>query len=117
MNRLAPIVAALVVLAAACGGDGDGTRASSNARTVEIAMSDIAFAPDEVEIAAGETVRFVFENDGAVAHDAFIGDKAAQADHAEEMVAALRCTTTETARPSPSIQATAVSSPTRPARC
>jgi uncharacterized cupredoxin-like copper-binding protein len=52
---------------------------------VDINMVDIAYEPSTVEVQAGETVRFVFHNEGATLHDAFIGDAAAQADHAREM--------------------------------
>ena len=48
-------------------------------------MVDNAFEPDHLEVTEGETVRFVFTNHGAVAHDAFIGDTDAQADHEAEM--------------------------------
>jgi uncharacterized cupredoxin-like copper-binding protein len=81
------LAAALTLLAAACGddtttagGDGDGAE-----RIVEIDMVDTAFEPDTLEVARGETVRLVFTNSGEIAHDAFIGDDAAQDDHEMEM--------------------------------
>ena len=97
---------ALVVLTlvglSACGDDGDGgaeaggsldasseaSGTEENPRTVEVDMVDNAFEPAEVEVTAGETVRFVFSNNGAVVHDAVIGDEAAQDDHEAEMRAA-----------------------------
>ena len=88
MKRLAAVVAVLALVGVACGGDDDdATDAGSDSatRTVEIAMKDIEFDPDQLEVEAGETVRFAFENDGEVAHDAFIGDEDAQADHEDEM--------------------------------
>lgn len=93
-------VAALTAVAAlglaACGDDDDASIAptgdpaddSAEARTVEVEMVDNAFEPTELDVEAGETVRFVFRNSGAVAHDAVIGDEAAQDDHEEEMRAA-----------------------------
>jgi uncharacterized cupredoxin-like copper-binding protein len=79
----------LAVVAAACGGGGDSETAAVGDgdadRTVEIEMVDIAFEPAELEVEAGETVRFVFENTGKAAHDAFVGDIAAQGDHEREM--------------------------------
>jgi uncharacterized cupredoxin-like copper-binding protein len=48
-------------------------------------MRDNMFDPAEVEVARGETVRFVFTNEGSVPHDAVIGDQEAQREHAEEM--------------------------------
>lgn len=93
-----------VVGLSACGDDGDGEAEAGsgrprdanteapgteeNPRTVEVDMVDNAFEPAEVEVAAGETVRFAFSNDGAVVHDAVIGDQAAQDDHEAEMRAA-----------------------------
>lgn len=83
---VAVAVAGLALLAAACGGDDSATGAGGDAeRTVEITMVDTAFEPSSVEVAAGESVRFVFTNDGEVAHDAFVGDTAAQADHEQQM--------------------------------
>jgi uncharacterized cupredoxin-like copper-binding protein len=91
-NRvLVAVLAALAPVAAACGGDddsdasGDGTNAD---RTIELDMSDTEFDPESIEVNQGETVRFVFTNTGKVDHDAFIGDKDAQADHEAEMRAA-----------------------------
>lgn len=81
-------VAALAVgaLTLAAWGDDDTTAGTaSSPRTVEIDMRDIEFAPDQVDVQAGETVRFVFHNKGAVNHDAFIGDEAAQEYHEMEM--------------------------------
>lgn len=78
----------LALIAAACGSTGDsasGDSASGDARTVEIEMRDIAYSPDTVTVAAGETVRFVFTNTGEALHDAYIGDRGAQDDHEAEM--------------------------------
>lgn len=77
----------LAVTAAACGSDDNpsATGAGGDVRTVEVDMADNAYQPDTVDIAEGETVRFVFTNTGTVPHDAFIGDTAAQADHEQEM--------------------------------
>jgi uncharacterized cupredoxin-like copper-binding protein len=80
--HLLTIAAAGLVLLAACG---DDDTSSGDTRTVEIDMVDIAFDPDTLEVSPGETVRFVFTNTGGVAHDAFIGDEAAQADHEADM--------------------------------
>lgn len=78
--------AAGLLLLAACGDDDSSDTASDEpTRTVEIDMVDIAFEPEAIEVTAGETVRFVFTNDGEVAHDAYIGDTDAQADHEAEM--------------------------------
>ena len=84
MSRVnAVLLAVLAAALVACGGGDDGTATAD--RTVEIDMVDTAFKPRTVEVAAGESVRFVFHNKGKVAHDAFIGDSAAQRDHEREM--------------------------------
>lgn len=88
------LAAALVLVAAACGGSGDdgvvaespqSTSAGGATRTVEVTMVDIAFKPATISVKDGETVKFVFRNEGKLAHDAFIGDEAAQMDHEKEM--------------------------------
>lgn len=86
-SRIFPLVlAGLLVTATACGSDEpDAGAQGGSERTVEVRMVDIAFEPTSVEAKAGETVRFVFTNEGKVVHDAFIGDEAAQDDHESEM--------------------------------
>jgi uncharacterized cupredoxin-like copper-binding protein len=78
---------AAVVLVGGCGGGSHDSHSSSGkpARTVNVVMKDIAYDPSTVTVKAGETVRFVFHNEGQIRHDAFIGDEAAQADHEKEM--------------------------------
>ena len=85
-SLLLPTVAAGLLLLAACGDDDASTDASTDAaRTIEIEMVDIAFEPETIQVEPGETIRFVFTNDGEIAHDAYIGDTEAQADHEAEM--------------------------------
>ncbi len=79
-------VLALVALAAAtaaCGSDDDPSGDAT--RTIEIEMQDNTYVPDTIEVADGEAVRLVFTNLGDVAHDAYIGDEAAQHEHEAEM--------------------------------
>jgi len=86
-------IASAGVVAAACRDNGPaaapattpGSGDNARARTVEVEMRDIAFFPDAVEVQAGETVRFVFTNAGAVVHDAVVGDEAAQDEHETDM--------------------------------
>ena len=56
-------------------------------RRVDVAMEEYAFVPAEVDVTPGETVTFVFKNNGKAVHDAFVGDKAAQEEHARQMSA------------------------------
>ena len=89
MQRILALVAALALLGAACGGggddEGDGAASGGGTRTVEVVMRDIAFDPTELTVRRGEEVKFVFENEGKLVHDAFIGDEAAQEEHEREM--------------------------------
>lgn len=86
MNPGTRALAALAsaALLAACGGGDGGSAADTKNRTVKIAMRDIAFSPSAVTVARGEKVTFVFTNEGKIAHDAFIGDQAAQDEHESE---------------------------------
>ncbi len=86
LRTFATVVVA-AVLATACGGsDGSSSSTGGDAdRTVEVKMVDIAFKPAAITAKKGETIRFVFTNDGKAAHDAFIGDEAAQDGHETEM--------------------------------
>jgi uncharacterized cupredoxin-like copper-binding protein len=86
MRRIVVGAAALILLAGC--GSGDDTSppaASGDERIIEVEMRDIAFAPTALDVRAGEKVRFVFKNTGAVTHDAFLGDAVAQEAHEREM--------------------------------
>ena len=50
-------------------------------RTIDVAMTDDAYGPSTMAVTTGQTVRFVFRNDGRVVHEALIGDAALQAQH------------------------------------
>ena len=82
---LAAGATAIALITAACGGSDTTTAGDEEARRVDVDMVDIDFAPNSIEVAAGETVRFVFHNRGEVVHDAFLGDADAQADHEAEI--------------------------------
>jgi len=88
-SRHVPTALALAALLAACSatppsnGDSDG-----EPRTIEIHMSDeLRYNPADINVAAGETVRFLVTNDGETVHEFLIGDEAAQAEFAAEMAA------------------------------
>jgi cation-transporting ATPase V len=50
-------------------------------RTIDVAMTDDAYGPSAMAVATGQTVRFVFRNDGTVVHEALIGDATLQTQH------------------------------------
>lgn len=74
------ILVPLVVVG--CGGGDDDAAAPGPPRVVEMIMRDNDFDKASVLIERGETITFRFTNVGAVEHEAFIGDEAAQTDHA-----------------------------------
>lgn len=100
MPRAVVVLAATAaLLISACGSGASGapesvapsvdrtTAASGEVRTVAVAMSDtFRFDPERIEVAAGETIRFEVTNDGAIVHEFYIGDDAAQAEHEQEML-------------------------------
>ena len=56
-------------------------------RTVQIEAGDMWFGPEELNITAGETVRFTVANTGNLQHEFVIGDAEAQKQHREMMQA------------------------------
>jgi len=61
-------------------------RAGLVTRAVTItALDTMHFEPAQISVRAGQTVRFVVRNDGKVAHEFVIGDRAGQHEHEAEM--------------------------------
>ena len=88
MQRALALVLASAVTLAACGDDGGSDPVGGPAdapRTIEVTMTDMAFTPAELDVTSGETVNFVFRNDGAVRHEAVFGTLAEQEAHHTEM--------------------------------
>lgn len=54
-------------------------------RTIDVSMVDDAFTPASLSVRQGQTVRFVFHNQGHVEHEAVIGTAAAQSAHEAAM--------------------------------
>jgi uncharacterized cupredoxin-like copper-binding protein len=54
-------------------------------RVVALSTDGLRFTPDALNVRAGETIAFEITNPGSVAHEFFIGDAAAQAEHEAEM--------------------------------
>lgn len=68
--------------AAVIGKPGDPAQAT---RTIDIVMTDNAFAPDRISVRKGETVRFAIRNAGDIVHEFNIGTTAMHAAHQKEM--------------------------------
>lgn len=67
---------------------GEPARAAEADRTVRISARDMEFGKHEIDIHAGETVRFVVTNTGKLRHEFVIGTAAEQEEHAEAMAKA-----------------------------
>jgi len=66
---------------------GEPAPANKATRTVNVVLKDIAFEPKNLQVKAGETVRFVLVNEGKLPHEFNLGEKAMHAEHQKEMVA------------------------------
>lgn len=90
-RRLLGAFSVLVSAAAlgACGDDdGDAGAGATDANTlsvIDVSMTDMAFSPNSLTVARGDVVTFRFHNDGAVVHEAVIGDEGYQNEHAGTM--------------------------------
>lgn len=66
-------------------GEHDGSHhAASNAdvdRTISVEAGDMWFDPEDIQVTAGETIKFEISNTGNLEHEFVIGDKAAQEEH------------------------------------
>lgn len=79
-------LAFLGAVAAGCGSDTATKQSAVNGeRTIKVVMKDNAFSPTALTVKAGETIRFEFDNTGAVDHEAILGDERVQATHEQEM--------------------------------
>lgn len=57
-------------------------------RTIEVTMDDaMRFTPSQINVKAGETVRFSITNSGKIPHEMVIGSLAELKEHAAEMLA------------------------------
>lgn len=63
----------------ACSGGGDGPR------TIDVETLDsMSYDPAEIQVEAGETVRFVVSNPGTATHEFVLGDESIQMEHEEQ---------------------------------
>lgn len=91
---------AIVLIAAACTGGGStpspaapsasppaAESASPAAQRIEVQLTDaFKMEPAELTLKAGLPVTFVVTNTGAIQHEFFLGDEAAQNEHEQEMM-------------------------------
>jgi uncharacterized cupredoxin-like copper-binding protein len=61
-------------------------KAAEADRTVTITLGDMYYEPGSVQVKAGETVRFVLKNEGALLHEFSLGDAAMHAEHQKHML-------------------------------
>lgn len=93
---------ALVIIAAACTGGGatsspsaagspsPATSPSAAAQTIEVKLTDaLKMEPGEITVKAGQPVTFVVTNSGAIDHEFYLGDEAAQEAHEMEMMSSM----------------------------
>lgn len=72
MRSLWAGVAAITLIAAACGG-GAASTAVAGERTIEVRLTDFAFSPSRITVAPGERITFKFTNAGALEHEFMAG--------------------------------------------
>ena len=65
---------------------GKPAKAAEADRTVEITLGDMYYEPASVQVKAGETVRFVLKNEGALLHEFSLGNAAMHAEHQKHML-------------------------------
>lgn len=91
-TMLGTVIMATALAATASPGHGGGGFAggrpgdpSAVDRTIRIEARDIEYSRERIQVRAGETVRFVVTNSGAIEHDFTIGTPAMHRAHQEEM--------------------------------
>lgn len=65
---------------------GHAAPAAEASRTVELVLGDMYFEPRNLQVKAGETVRFVLVNKGQLVHEFNLGNAAMHASHQQEML-------------------------------
>jgi uncharacterized cupredoxin-like copper-binding protein len=85
IRRITGVFAATAaLLLVACGGDTETLEARGEERVVRIeALDSLAFEPDQVSVAVGETVRFRVSNPGVSLHEFVLGPEFVQMAHEE----------------------------------
>jgi uncharacterized cupredoxin-like copper-binding protein len=92
-----PLLPAVALLIAACSSGTGSTAspslapslepsASAEATRIDVKLTDaLKMEPATMTVPAGVPVTFVVSNTGAIEHEFFLGDEAAQAEHEQEM--------------------------------
>ena len=68
------------------GGGGNNLTEADVDRTISLEAGDMWFDPEELELAAGEVVKFEITNTGNLEHEFVIGSKEAQEEHRQMML-------------------------------
>jgi len=68
------------------GGGGNNLTEADVDRTISLEAGDMWFDPEELELAAGEVVKFEITNTGNLEHEFVIGSKEAQEEHRKMML-------------------------------
>lgn len=84
------VVAVVASVAIGCSGD---KSVAPGVRVIEIQMVDSKFIPDVIDVKVGETVTLRFTNNGAIRHEAVIGDEVTQIANEQQMQQLLNETT------------------------
>lgn len=87
MRRAIMLAIGSAAVLSACGPNGTNAAGdyAAGSNVVNITMTDMAYTPTEVKAPAGETITFVFKNEGSVRHEAVFGDLDEQLAHHDEM--------------------------------
>lgn len=101
-SRYLALAPALVLIVAACSGGGSTSSPSIAAsapseaaspgtavQRIEVKLADaLRMEPASMTVKAGQPVTFVVTNTGAIQHEFYLGDEAAQGEHEQEMMSA-----------------------------
>lgn len=65
---------------------GEPGNAAQATRAIDVTMGDnMRFSPERIQVAAGETIRFVVKNEGKLPHEMVLGNMQSLLEHAQEM--------------------------------
>ena len=81
----AAVLLAAVLLLSACSAGGPAVGTDSSPRPIDLTMTDqMTFEPATIQVARGETIRFVVRNASNEDHEAYIGSEEEQRLHATD---------------------------------